>query len=105
MPQLTHVQFQVNDGGDGTRLFDFDTTSQGSDYVVTISYPGSGPSIINLSKNAPSVPIPPSAARVKPIGQMTLSWDNDPAVLILFTGTLNTANSVSMTNACVAALD
>jgi hypothetical protein len=107
MAQITHVAFQVDDQGGGAdfREFAFETAPQGTDYVVTITYPGSGPSIVTLSKSNPTASIPSSPARVKPSGQLALSWGTtDSAILVLFTGTLNTAHSLSMTNTCVGAI-
>jgi hypothetical protein len=108
MAQLTHTEFEVDDqgGGSTTRTFNFDTTSQGGNYAVKISFPGSGPIFASLNKENPSAEIKDTDARVKPTGTLTLSWNNDDqTVLVLFSGTLHTMHSVTMENVCVGALD
>ena len=107
MAQFTSSSFVVADGkGAPTREFTFDTKAQGDVYRVTISFDGSGPIPVKLSKAQPTAPISETTARVRPSGTLSLSYDEtEPTVLILFDGTLHTAHSTSMTNACVGAID
>jgi hypothetical protein len=105
--RITHVAFQVDDQGGGAdyREFAFDTAVQGPDYVVTITYPGSGPDIINLRNSQPTASIPSSSARVKPYGQLTLSYTTGSTALIQFTGSLFTMHTLNMQNVVVGAID
>ena len=107
MAELTHCSFDVPDKDDETRTFTFDTMAQGEDYRVTISFDGSGPIRATLNKNNErDVQVMDNGARVRPSGTLSLSYNNtSPTVLIVFTGTLHTAHSVSMTNVCIGAID
>ncbi len=106
-----HAEFLVDDQGGGAdnRNFVFDTVRQGDGVKVTITYPGSGPLAVTLTKGRPVQAIPAQdAARVKPSGTLTLTWSAEPATefrLVSFTGTLHTDHSVTLTDVGIAILD
>jgi len=108
MAQLTHTEFEVNDEGGGAnlRVFRFDTTTQGSDIIVTTTFEGSGPIEVKLNENQCKAQINSNGARVMVTGEFTLSWDASNATkLIVFSGTLHTTHSTNLRNVCIGAID
>jgi hypothetical protein len=107
MPDITSCKFVVNDGDDPRRTFTFSCVQEGDQYKVNIETEGIvEPYGGTVSRRDPEYKIldhPDN--RVKATGKLTLSSvPNDPRVIILFTGDLQTRATTSVENVVVASL-
>jgi hypothetical protein len=109
MPAVTDCTLWANDSGGGAdfRSFHFQSVQQGNNFTVTITNDGIGPTVCPLSEASPRFQIPDHpGARVKPLGELSLLWDNDSDVyLVSFSGTLNSTYPTKCDKVVVASFD